>query len=566
MKLLTYHGTIVVRDPRTGCLSHAGLTDPGTRCAAVTYEPGTGGAPGRLPGFDELAVEAGGMAGTVSLRSGRHYACAEPGSAALALDRAASHIWEAFLPVADAEVAMLDAMLSGAWACLDGEAAEAARDYVPAMLTSPFRLVVGAAAIDLLVRRPVARTIAFPAVNSSGAEMRFARAPAASPPREIALAPTTSERRRLDRAPRDVFLRVPETALAIGGRPERFDEPVFDGPGDRDFFYGRYWHGRTPPVGERHPHCAIHRSRDKFVLMQRTCEGIIFDESGTYSEAGYLHSLHACPPGLRQVAGQVRIGRDALDSATRIGGVTAVAFNPHLSNYYHWMVEAVLSLSVISDHMPRDAKVLMPATLAHFRRTGSTGFDHRRIIELLGMARLPIVEVDAAVCRLDEAVWLEGYAIENMPAEALAAFRDKAGAALGRGQPRTRRIFIERVGLRSISNADEVEAFCQEHGFTAHRLEETGEEAQIRLFQEAEFVIATHGAGLSNLLFCAPGTKVIEFSPDTEFRPFFWQIAQHARLRYAVMPCPVDDATFYGKLRIDVGKLARLFRTLERLP
>jgi len=33
---------------------------------------------------------------------------------------------------------------------------------------------------------------------------------------------------------------------------------------------------------------------------------------------------------------------------------------------------------------------------------------------------------------------------------------------------------------------------------------------QIELFSNADVVIGTHGAGLANILFCKPNTKVIE--------------------------------------------------------
>ena len=36
---------------------------------------------------------------------------------------------------------------------------------------------------------------------------------------------------------------------------------------------------------------------------------------------------------------------------------------------------------------------------------------------------------------------------------------------------------------------------------------------QIRLFASAKLVIAQHGAGLSNIVTCAPGTHVVEIGP-----------------------------------------------------
>jgi capsular polysaccharide biosynthesis protein len=96
-----------------------------------------------------------------------------------------------------------------------------------------------------------------------------------------------------------------------------------------------------------------------------------------------------------------------------------------------------------------------------------------------------------------------------------------------------------------------------------YRLEDTDDDEQIRIFQEAEFVIATHGAALSNLAFCHEGTKVIEMSPDSEFRPFFWQIAEKLGLIYGVVPCSSNDGTFHGRVTADIEKLRALFHKFE---
>ena len=60
---------------------------------------------------------------------------------------------------------------------------------------------------------------------------------------------------------------------------------------------------------------------------------------------------------------------------------------------------------------------------------------------------------------------------------------------------------------------------------------------QILLFQSAEFIISPHGAGLSNLLFCEPGTKVIELTPSVEVRPFFWMISDKLDLVHGMLFC-----------------------------
>jgi capsular polysaccharide biosynthesis protein len=176
---------------------------------------------------------------------------------------------------------------------------------------------------------------------------------------------------------------------------------------------------------------------------------------------------------------------------------------------------------------------------------------------------MPMVEVAAPICRLEEAFWLEDYGIDALPGHALQKFRDRIAQRFGVTRPGKRRIYIQRLGSRRVQNADEVENFACANGFTIYRLEEVSEEAQITLFQEAEFVLAPHGAGLSNLLFCAAGTKVIELSPDVEFRPWFWIIAEKLGLSYSVLPCRMVGDHFDGAMCVDTRELAALYQLAD---
>ena len=115
-----------------------------------------------------------------------------------------------------------------------------------------------------------------------------------------------------------------------------------------------------------------------------------------------------------------------------------------------------------------------------------------------------------------------------------------------------------------IANVDQVEAALSRYGFETVYLEGMRVADQIQLFQRAEFVIGPHGAGLANLLFCELGTKVIEFMPSVEMRPFFWVIAQKLGLVYGLQFCAVTEGDgFQGAVTVDVGKLQALYRMVE---
>lgn len=55
---------------------------------------------------------------------------------------------------------------------------------------------------------------------------------------------------------------------------------------------------------------------------------------------------------------------------------------------------------------------------------------------------------------------------------------------------------------------------------------------QAVLLASAEFVIAPHGAGLTNLVFCSPGTKVLEiFAPDY-LAKHYWIVSNVCGLKH----------------------------------
>jgi len=96
-----------------------------------------------------------------------------------------------------------------------------------------------------------------------------------------------------------------------------------------------------------------------------------------------------------------------------------------------------------------------------------------------------------------------------------------------------------------------------------HELDGMTPRAQMELFRDAEFVVAPHGAELANLVCCAAGTRVLELSPESEFRPVFAQLSDKLDLAHAVLPCPVSEGGFSGDMMVDAGAFRMLLRQLR---
>ena len=97
-----------------------------------------------------------------------------------------------------------------------------------------------------------------------------------------------------------------------------------------------------------------------------------------------------------------------------------------------------------------------------------------------------------------------------------------------------RRLYISRglAGYRRVLNEPEVIQFLRRRGFEEIKFERLSVRQQAATMAACEVVVAPHGGGLSNLVFCSPGTKVIRiFSPEL-VAGFFWKISNQLGLDY----------------------------------
>ena len=96
------------------------------------------------------------------------------------------------------------------------------------------------------------------------------------------------------------------------------------------------------------------------------------------------------------------------------------------------------------------------------------------------------------------------------------------------------RLYISRskARYRRVQNEEAVIQCLSKFGFTPVWLEEYDFATQIALFSGAEVIISPHGAGLTNLIWCNLGTKVLEVFSPNYVNPCFWTIANQVGLEY----------------------------------
>jgi capsular polysaccharide biosynthesis protein len=94
---------------------------------------------------------------------------------------------------------------------------------------------------------------------------------------------------------------------------------------------------------------------------------------------------------------------------------------------------------------------------------------------------------------------------------------------------------------------------------------------QIRLFSEAELIVAPHGGALTNLLFAEPGTAVVElFAPDY-VQGCYWKLCDclpGVEYRYVVgSGRTANPARMWGvdsDITVDLGAVAAMLNAVLR--
>ena len=126
-------------------------------------------------------------------------------------------------------------------------------------------------------------------------------------------------------------------------------------------------------------------------------------------------------------------------------------------------------------------------------------------------------------------------------------------------------IFIDRkedskFNHCQIINNEEVFEYLKSRGFLKYKVGQLSFKNQIHLFNNAKIIIGPHGAAFSNLIFCKPQTKVIEFKPFGHPTVVNKRISEINDLNYNLIETPtvkeVDNAK--GDILVDLNELKKI--------
>ena len=258
---------------------------------------------------------------------------------------------------------------------------------------------------------------------------------------------------------------------------------------------------------------------------------------------------------------ELRISMERLEPVTYRPGTVAYLSNIWVDNYYHWLCFTLPNVRMLKATLgaaPNFYYVGSPLKRWHLETLAAFGVGEEQVVSGGTVADRIVASFP------DRHGALDGPAI---------SFVRETLLSHAKVQPPTRRLFIRRgrTRHRKVLNEAACVHLLEMYGFEILTMDGLSVRDQAELFSSAAFIVAPHGAALTNLLFASRSTKVLELLPhdaSDSVYSYFAEICASVGCTYARLTGDrlADEAprSNMQDIHIDIDKLdgavARLLR------
>jgi capsular polysaccharide biosynthesis protein len=124
-----------------------------------------------------------------------------------------------------------------------------------------------------------------------------------------------------------------------------------------------------------------------------------------------------------------------------------------------------------------------------------------------------------------------------------------------------RKLFIKRIGTRNIENIIEIEQFFLENGFEIIIPHQYSLIEKKEIFSQAKFIACPASSGLTNLIFCQPGTKVLTFMNFQRVSDlYFSTLAENFSIEYmSITDLDLEPENVHSSYKINIEKIRKAY-------
>ncbi len=243
------------------------------------------------------------------------------------------------------------------------------------------------------------------------------------------------------------------------------------------------------------------------------------------------------------------------------------------NNYWHWLFDVLPRLYICSKHF--DLKeidyFLLPSLLRKFQKETLDSLNIP-LKKRLSSEKFRHIKANQLIIT-DHPVVITGNPstdMQNMPNWIIQWLRNsfiKNNETVNKKN----KVYIERKdssnpSIRTIANEKEIKNYLLKNDFVSVNLGEISFSDQVNLFNKADCVVGLHGAGFANIVFCEPGTKIVEFR-SPEAGPVIGNLAKNNNLNYQSIVIDAKPIFQYGfanqqgSIEIPISKLSEILKS-----
>ena len=240
--------------------------------------------------------------------------------------------------------------------------------------------------------------------------------------------------------------------------------------------------------------------------------------------------------------------------ARPLAGTFATITYPSSFAWYHWVTESLPRLQLIQPWLEALDGLFIPA---------DTEPQLLQSLEAMGVRRNQLIPLGVGDHYEPEYLLVPHYCAGlNIPSWVPNYLQESLGLSRFDSTPQQRKLYISRAdaGKRRLSNESQLIPLLQGAGFEIIHLRKASFLDQVNLFHQAAWVIAPHGAGLANVLYCKPGVRVMEITPSPKIEPhLFHSITACVDGNYWWLPGKPSQPQSDGDVHADFNIDATLF-------
>lgn len=238
-----------------------------------------------------------------------------------------------------------------------------------------------------------------------------------------------------------------------------------------------------------------------------------------------------------------------------------------LRNFGHWLLDFLPQVVALSAVAPQ-AVFLLPDAMSRF---------HPSTLGLVGVGSQQMRPWNGSPINGARVLLLlhDGRLGGGRPLSLLRAVHQMFRAA-ALASPGRRRVYVSRRDAKArrrwLSNEAGVERVFERRGFEIVLMKDLSLDDQIRLFRDVQIVAGTSGAGLSDIVFAAPGTHLIVLHTDRQMRWYADATSRRSTWMRAGRERDVelaelgDSPRFYAHLAAALSQRCHSFLSADEAP